>query len=251
MIQVKSFFGKNDLRNFSYVIFDPASGKSWVIDPYDPEPILTFLRSQGLNLEGILNTHQHWDHIRGNSLLQSFFHCEARSIIPGKMKLDLRHSLESLATPGHTMDHQAYVWRSEEKELSLFSGDTLFNSGVGNCRGGGSVELLFDSTMNLKKLSNETILYPGHDYLKRNLLFAQQCEPSNPFIQEALREVQDAETEVNLAWTLGREKQVNPFLRLDSEEIRQKLLKKSESLDDPSLIERELFKTLRTQRDNW
>jgi hydroxyacylglutathione hydrolase len=251
MIQVKSFFGQNDLRNFSYLIFDPDNGKAWVIDPYDSEPIIKFIRAQGLNLERIMNTHQHWDHIRGNSGLQSLFQCEACSVIPGRMELDSKHSLESLATPGHTSDHQAYLWKSEERPVTLFSGDTLFNSGVGNCRGGGNVDDLYLTTKRLMSLTDETILYPGHDYLKRNLLFALECEPSNLHIKEAIKEVQDVESEVNLAWTLGRERLVNPFLRLNSEEIRQNLLKNPESLDDSHEIERQLFKTLRSKRDHW
>lgn len=244
MIQVKIFFAHNDLRNFSYLITDRVSGYSWVIDPFDEIPIIDYIKKESLVLKGILNTHQHWDHIRGNSALQSVFHCPVISNGECKIPLDEKHTVQFMATPGHTMDHHVFLWTRENHVMGLFSGDTLFNSGVGNCKNGGNVDLLFETTMELLKLPDETVLYPGHDYVKRNLEFAKTYEPENSNIEEALRMVRDSDSEKGLTWTLGQEKKTNPFLRLSSEEIRQNLSNGSKS-------ERELFKKLRALRDNW
>jgi hydroxyacylglutathione hydrolase len=252
MIQVKVFFAKNNLRNFSYLIWDKASGLAWVIDPYDENPIIHYIKKESLILSGIFNTHQHWDHIRGNSALQNVFNCSVISKKTGAMKLGGPYLLERLETPGHTGDHEAFCWVNGDRPLALFSGDTLFNSGVGNCKSDdGNVEQLFETTNKLKCLGDDVVLYPGHDYVLRNLLFAKSCEPENPAIDEALKFIKDADTETGLVWTLGQEKKVNPFLRLNSEEMRQKLCEDLITLDSEREVERHLFKKLRSLRDNW
>jgi hydroxyacylglutathione hydrolase len=251
MIQVKIFYANNDLRNFSYLIIDKKTGHSWVIDPYDEKPIVDYIKKESLALTGILNTHQHWDHIRGNSGLQGLFNCPILTRKDNQIQLDNHQLIKFVDTPGHTSDHIAFYWQKGHDVLGLFSGDTLFNSGVGNCKGGGSVSALFETTNRLKKLPDNVILYPGHDYVLKNLLFAKSCEPENKEIDEALKMVHDADTEQGLAWTLGQEKKVNPFFRLNSAEIQEKVLDGELLLDSEASIERDLFTKLRFLRDNW
>ena len=52
--------------NFSYLIFDKKSDKISVVDPSESSPIISFLEKKKLNLNYILNTHHHFDHIGGN-----------------------------------------------------------------------------------------------------------------------------------------------------------------------------------------
>jgi hydroxyacylglutathione hydrolase len=251
MIQVKIFYAHNDLRNFSYLIFDQATGDAWVIDPFDEKPIINYIKKAGLNLRGILNTHQHWDHTKGNAGLQSVFNC---SVIPPEQDgfvMSGDHSLRFLATPGHTMDHQVFFWQQGVRPLAVFSGDTLFNSGVGNCRNGGNVDLLFETTMKLLNLPEDVVVYPGHDYVRRNLEFAMTREPGNKHISESIRRLDSLITEEGVGWTLGQEKLINPFLRLGSPEIRQILQESDPALATVSADERDLFKKLRSLRDNW
>lgn len=242
MIQVKIFYAKNDLRNFSYLILDKDQGVSWVIDPFDEKPIIDYIKKEGLVLSGILNTHQHWDHIKGNSALQNLFNCSTMSRDTGLIPLDESQAIKFVDTPGHTMDHQAFFWMQSQKPLGLFSGDTLFNSGVGNCKNGGNVDTLFKTTEQLKGLNDDVVLYPGHDYVLKNLMFAKSCEPENKDIDEALKYVRESDSEAGLEWTLGQEKKVNPFFRLDSAEIKDKM-----GLNESS----EIFRKLRSLRDNW
>ena len=242
MIQVKIFYAKNDLRNFSYLILDKDQGLSWVIDPFDEKPIIDYIKKEGLVLSGILNTHQHWDHIKGNSALQNLFNCSVLSRDTGLIQLDETQAIRFVDTPGHTMDHQAFFWQKDKHVQGLFSGDTLFNSGVGNCKNGGNVETLFKTTEHLKTLPDDVTLYPGHDYVLKNLMFAKSCEPENKDIDEALRFVRESDSEAGMEWTLGQEKKVNPFFRLDSAEIKDKM-----GLDEQT----EIFKKLRALRDNW
>lgn len=242
MIQFERFYANNDLRNFSYLIYDDKTGNSWVIDPWDARPFTEYINKQGLTLKGILNTHGHFDHIRGNAELIKHFNAPVKKLNSGEsVQLDDSSSLDVLASPGHTLDHQVFVWRNRHSSPVLFSGDTIFNAGVGNCRGGGDVDLLFETVQKLTAdLPLDTILQPGHDYLRRNLEFALTVDPDNKIIRERLKEVDDDPLK-RVPLTLRQERETNPFLRLDSEEIRQKFGDSGRSL----------FIKLRSLRDNW
>lgn len=246
MILIKTFFAYNELRNYSYLVHDNHSDDAWVIDPYEADPIIDYIKKNGISLKGILNTHQHFDHIRGNAPLVEAFGAPIKKLKNHeRLNLGGVFSLETLDTPGHTMDHQVFIWKDNNGPLALFSGDTLFNSGVGNCRGGGDVNALYETTKKLlTSLPKETLLYPGHDYRKRNLEFALTVEPENKVIKDRLYELKQLSTEDLPPVTLAEETLVNPFFRLNSEEIQQKLLKGAEN-------ERELFIKLRSLRDQW
>jgi len=252
MVLVKTFYAYNELRNFSYVITDSKNGDSWVIDPYEASVLVDYIKKNGLVLKGILNTHQHHDHIRGNLELVQSFGVSVRHL-KSNQSIDLgdQHSIQVIDTPGHTQDHQAFVWKQREKNLSLFSGDSLFNAGVGNCHGGGDVSKLYETTCCLKDLDDSTLLYPGHDYRFKNLKFAQSVEPENQLIAERLKELDEYSSENLPPVILGEEKLVNPFLRLHSQEIRQKVLRETLGLSEKDTSDRELFKYLRLMRDQW
>lgn len=246
MIQVKQLFAHNDLRNFSYLLTDTESGSCWVIDPYDAKPFVDLIKKDALSLQGILNTHQHFDHIRGNQELVEHF--QAPVLTPGgqeRISLGEGHALRVINSPGHTLDHQVFVWEQNRKDLALFAGDTLFNSGVGNCKNGGDPEILFETVERLlAELSDDVRLYPGHDYGEKNLRFSLSLEPENQDSRMQLKEILDGDADHRRPLTLGEERRTNPFFRLDSEELKK-------HIDDPRSSKRELFKTLRSLRDRW
>ena len=251
MIFVRTFYGENDLRNFSYLIGDDQTGDCWVIDPYEAKPMIDYIKKSSLVLKSILNTHQHFDHIRGNGELQQTFHSPISKLKgSGKIQLNSQHCIESLATPGHTMDHEVFVWKDRDKSVALFSGDTLFNAGVGNCKNGGNVDMLYRTTEKLiSGLPDDTLLYPGHDYVKRNLEFALQCEPENRIIQARLKEIAGEPVGKRRNFSLAQEKEVNPFLRLSSQGVRQNL--NEPEIHDEELFKKHLFHKLRSLRDKW
>jgi glyoxylase-like metal-dependent hydrolase (beta-lactamase superfamily II) len=110
MIQVKTFLANNELRNFSYLLYDDQTGASWVIDPYDSDPIIEYIKKKSLRPTGILNTHHHWDHVRGNQAL-----IDAFDIRPDLAPLEI----EVISTPGHTMDHKVFLLNKK----ALFADD--------------------------------------------------------------------------------------------------------------------------------
>jgi hydroxyacylglutathione hydrolase len=246
MILVKTFYAYNDLRNYSFLITDGQTGSCWAIDPYEALPMIEYIKKNHLSLKGILNTHQHFDHIRGNAPLVDSFKAKVCKLKDSEtIHLSDAYSLSTMDTPGHTLDHQVFLWKKDNDPLAVFSGDTLFNSGVGNCRGGGDVNLLYATTHKLlSELPEATLLYPGHDYRKRNLEFALQVEPENPHIQNELYRLRNHSTEDLPPSTIGEEKMVNPFLRLDSQEIR-------ESIGKTNVNEKDVFIQLRSLRDQW
>jgi len=250
MIQVKNFFAFNDLRNFSYLIYDQNSGETWAIDPYHGQELVDYIKKESLILKGILNTHHHFDHIKGNEALRNAFKVDVHRLNELQIQLNQDHQIHIVDSPGHTEDHKVFLWKALDKFKGLFSGDTLFNAGVGNCKDHtGNVRTLYETTQKLLTLPDDVILYPGHDYIKKNLNFALQCEPENVFIKEALREVSSHQTEQGMKWTLGQEKKVNPFLRLDSIEIQENIIDKAKKIEHN--VEEELFIKLRSLRDNW
>lgn len=252
MIQVKTFYAHNDLRNFSYLIFDDQSSESWIIDPYEASGMINHIKKNHLQLRGIFNTHQHFDHIRGNSALVEAFAVKVWQLSCGEtVQLSQSHELETLDTPGHTPDHQVFFLTKNKKKEALFSGDTLFNAGVGNCKNGGDISDLYRTTMRLRELEEDVTLYPGHDYLKRNLEFAQTLEPENQEIQACLKEASFEDAENRRPRSLGEELKVNPFFRLDSQEIRQILKSNTNSLEHEDSLERDLFTKIRSLRDKW
>lgn len=247
MIQIKTFYAFNDLRNYSYLIFDDSSGDAWAIDPYDSAPFVDYIKRNSLSLKGILNTHQHFDHVRGNQGLLDAFRCGVKRLNETeKIVFAQGIYVQSLNTPGHTLDHQVFILNRTGAAPALFSGDTLFNAGVGNCKNGGDVNLLFDTTKRiLELLPKETILYPGHDYAERNLSFAQKLEPENKIIVNFQKEAGAFLPEQRPPRTLEEERQVNPFFRLNSEELRHHLP------DGIARADREIFIELRKLRDSW
>ena len=98
--------------------------------------------------------------------------------------------LECLDTPGHTMSHICLL--SHTDQPALFSGDTLFNAGAGNCHNGGHPSELYETfSKQLDKLTDETLLYPGHDYLINNLKFTLDREPDNTIAASMIANCED------------------------------------------------------------
>lgn len=246
MILVKTFYAHNELRNYSYLIQDSDTCKSWVIDPFEASPIIDYIKQNGLVLSGILNTHDHFDHIRGNAPLASELLAPVLDLAHGdKIQLNSTSNLEVIATPGHTIDHKAFIWKQQNQPVALFSGDTLFNSGVGNCKNGGDVNMLYQTTKQLVTyLCEDTLLYPGHDYRKRNLEFSLKVEPENINSKRIFQDLIGSSSHELGPQTLKDEFQVNPFLRLNSDEIRH-------NVGNLGTTEKEIFIKLRILRDKW
>jgi glyoxylase-like metal-dependent hydrolase (beta-lactamase superfamily II) len=204
-MHIESFYDPTT-GTVSYVVADTQAGQAAVIDPVlDFEPrsgtltsgsadrVIDYVRSQGWQLQWVLETHAHADHLsaaqhvrqalggkvaigaqirRVQAMFRSIFHFE-RSFLPDGSQFD--HLFEdgerfrigdlevtALWVPGHTPADMAY-----QVEDAVFVGDTLFMPDVGTARAdfpGGDAAMLFQSIQRLLALPGDTRLHVCHDY---------------------------------------------------------------------------------------
>lgn len=64
MIKVNTFHN-SILRSCSYCIYDDVSFEGYLVDVGDVEPILSFIKSNHILIEGVFLTHPHFDHVYG------------------------------------------------------------------------------------------------------------------------------------------------------------------------------------------
>ncbi len=261
---VQRIWAANDLRNFQYLIACSQSGEALAVDPLDAGQVLAAAREHGLTITQILNTHEHRDHTAGNvPLVQAtgakvLAHAGAARRIGGVdrglargdvIPVGRTVELEILDTPGHTLAHVCLLAHGDSP--ALFCGDTLFNAGAGNCHNGGDPGLLYETFVNqLARLPETTRVYPGHEYMARNLAFTLDREPGNAEAAKALASARAQEPESARVTTLGEEKRINAFLRLQNPEIIARLRDKFPEVGETPDA-RMVFVKLRTLRNSW
>lgn len=232
-LEVDLFLCRQD--NFGVLIHDRDTSETASIDAPDGTTIHKALQRNGWALTHIFNTHHHGDHVEGNLALKSAFNCRIigpkaeAGKIPGIDQTVSGHdsftfasrSVTVIDTPGHTRGHIAFHIPSDDL---VFVGDTLFSLGCGRVFEG-SMEDMWASLEKLKKLPAQTRIYCGHEYTESNARFALTIEPGNSDLQKRAAEVSRKRNrgELTVPTTIGEELKVNPFLRADSVEIRQRL----------------------------
>ena len=261
---VEQIWTGNDYRNFNYLIACKETGEALAIDPLDHEKCLARAKARGFTITQILNTHEHHDHTGGNVAMVKATHAKLlahykagpriagidRGLKAGDaIRIGKTVELESLDTPGHTMSHVCLLAHGDRH--ALFCGDTLFNAGAGNCHGGGHPEALYDTfASQLAKLPDDTLIYPGHDYIANNLGFTLDREPDNARAKALLPKVKGQDPSHPLVTTLALEKEINTFFRLHSPSVHRRLGEAFPDLPD-KLDEKTVFIKLRELRNKW
>lgn len=178
--------------NFVYAIGDRETGEALLIDPaYAPGELVDMVSADGLAVVGALATHYHPDHVGGDFMGHSVAgivdllavadvpvhvqrdevpwvtrrtgvgedslvaHDAGDVVTVGELEVTLIH------TPGHTPGSQCFL-----VEGCLISGDTLFLEGCGrtDLPGSDPAEMYRSLTERLSRVSDDTILFPGHLY---------------------------------------------------------------------------------------
>lgn len=263
-MNVIQIYTHSPLRNFSYLIGNDQQ-QYWCIDPFDGQVIADKLTELDATLMGIINTHEHDDHTCGNAELLRLTgakivagHPDCGEFIPGYsralnagdvIEIDSQHHLTVLDTPGHSRGHVCLLLinKSSGQAQAVFSGDILFNAGVGHCRNeGGSVEQLYTTlSEQFHTLGDAVNVYPGHEYLVNNLQFCLSLEADNKAAKDWLNKAENHDWAVdNIVTTIADERLFNPFFRLTNETIIN-------SLNIAGATESEVFIALRARRDKW
>jgi hydroxyacylglutathione hydrolase len=205
-----------------------------VVDPGDSAPVLEALQKLGLELQAILVTHHHADHVGGVDAVReatgAAVYGPARENIPEPLQrlaqgdtvdaLGLRFGV--IDVPGHTAGHIAFYCPDVDGAPLLFCGDTLFSGGCGRLFEGTPAQML-GSLDQLAQLPDDTRVCCTHEYTLSNLKFARAVEPGNVALLnyttacEALR----ADGQPTLPSRLDVEREINPFLRVRQPAVAQ------------------------------
>ncbi len=170
MLKIQTFKGGYD-DNFSYILYDDETKDACIIDlALEPELLLDFIKENNFKLNFVVIMHSHFDHLVGFD-----FYKKERIVIMGfdNIKIDVdkklkddeiislgNHKIKVIHTPGHIYDCICLL-----VESWLFTTDCLFIDGCGRCDlAGADVKEQFKSLEKIKKLPDNTIIYPGHDY---------------------------------------------------------------------------------------
>jgi hydroxyacylglutathione hydrolase len=199
------------MANYVYIIADKETRKALVVDPaWDVKSIVAELDKEGLELQGALITHYHPDHIGGDfsghhiegvtELMAErpckiYIHkAEAPYVqkqlgltpadyaaVDGETTVEVgRIPVRLIHTPGHTPGSQCFLVGGH-----LVSGDTLF---IGSCGrvdlpGSNPSDLYYSLNQKLKRLPDETVLLPGHNYSADRTSSIGREKQSNPFMR--------------------------------------------------------------------
>lgn len=219
-------------RQDNYIWLLKKGQHALVVDPGDAAPVIERLQQLQLDLDAILLTHHHQDHIAGVPELlrhspQALCYGPQlpHPLLPSKIPLvdgqvlripSMDLSFNIMQLPGHTPEHIAY-----EGEGCLFCGDVLFAGGCGRLLDG-TAEQMYQSLQRIKQLPEQTQIYCAHEYTQSNLAFCQRVEPANPRTAERLRAISKRRQQglPTVPSELADELATNVFLRTQLPQVR-------------------------------
>ena len=216
--------------NYVWLVHEPVSGETMVVDPAVAAPVLDAAQSRGWTITQIWNTHWHPDHTGGNAEIKAATGCivtgpaaEAQRIstldrLVGEgdtVSLGATHAVV-IDVPAHTAGHIAYHFADE---AAAFVGDTLFAMGCGRLFEG-TPEQMFSNMRKLEALPGATQVYCAHEYTQSNGRYALVAEPDNAALVARMKavDVMRAAGTPTVPTTIALERATNPFMRAVSAE---------------------------------
>ena len=210
----------------NYVMVLQRGSRAAVVDPAVAEPVRRALEARGLELEAILHTHHHSDHIGGTpGLLRRWPRAAVIAAAADRQRIPLQtlgvaggdrlevldEPVQVIDVPGHTRAHIAY-WLPDSGHL--FCGDTLFVGGCGRLFEGTPTQM-HASLQQLAALPADTRVWCAHEYSEANLRWATAERPQDTAIARRLAEVEERRRRglATVPSTIARERATNLFLR--------------------------------------
>jgi len=210
--------------NYVWLVHEPESGETVVIDPAVADPVLAEAEARGWRITQIWNTHWHADHTGGNAAIKAATGARITGPAEGGRIPTLDRvvgegdtatigdiSAEVVEVPAHTSGHIAYHL---PEEAIVFVGDTLFAMGCGRLFEG-TADQMFANMTRLAALPPETIVYCAHEYTLSNGRYALVAEPDNRAIVDRMAQVDAARAagQATVPTTIALERATNPFMR--------------------------------------
>jgi glyoxylase-like metal-dependent hydrolase (beta-lactamase superfamily II) len=206
-------FELGDLRNFVYLILDWNTKRAAIVDPQrDLSKPMSALKEHGFQLDWVLLTHSHHDHVAGVPELirldpklpigthsGELHRLSSEALAPGNYQALKDHQIirlgkieiEVLHTPGHSAGELCYLLKT--KPPYLFTGDTVFIRDCGRTDfPTGSNDEMFASLQRIKQLPPSTIILPGHHYQEECAsTLEREMRDSPPFLCQSVKELID------------------------------------------------------------
>ena len=224
---VRSFTVGPVQENAYIVRADPQARRAIMVDPGDePERLLAAIEALGVEIEAILLTHTHFDHIGAVAPLARatgapvycpqielpvladigrwtppgfgpFESWQAEHALAGGERLELAGmEIDVIFTPGHSPGHLTYATGG-----ALLSGDVLFQGSVGrvDLPGGDWTTLERSIEQLLRAYPPETVVYPGH----MGVTTLGREHAANPFLAEIRARLEQTPADVRTAAPAG------------------------------------------------
>lgn len=170
-------FAIGGLEANCYIIYQNEGGSCYVVDPGgEAQKIINFIDENKLNLEGILLTHHHYDHVGGVNKIKAakgcpvYLHRNDMDMYKAEVEVAMEdgdiimldgEEIKVINTAGHT---EGGVCLYSEKSKLAFTGDTIFNVDIGrtDLEDGDPYKMLATMKEIIDLWSNEITIYPGH-----------------------------------------------------------------------------------------
>jgi len=242
--------------NYAYLVHDPATGATAVVDVPEVAPILAALDAEGWTLTDILITHHHHDHIGGVGALQAATGARVtgasadaqrlppldRAVAEGDTVTVGGETGTVIDVSGHTLGHVAFHF--PESRL-VFTADSLMALGCGRLFEGDAATM-WASLSKLGALPADTLVCSGHEYTAANARFALTIEPDNAALKTRADAVATARAkgDPTVPSTLSEELATNPFLRAGLVEVKTAI--GMEGAEDTAV-----FAEIRSRKDHF
>ena len=213
--------------NYAFVIGNPETREAALIDVPDSQPINEIVNNQGWNLNIVLITHHHPDHVQGldglenrDSLKIFGAAVDAHRLPPLDVALSEGDEIEVCGemaqvfdVSGHTNGHIAFYFPASNL---AFTADSLMAMGCGRLFEGTPAQM-WESLKKIRALPEDTLICSGHEYTMSNANFAKSLEEENPALTSRIASIEAAraENKPTVPSLLGLEIETNPFLRAD------------------------------------
>ena len=237
--------------NYAYILVCKATKTAAIVDPADAQVVFSALegleRDLGtpVKVSSILTTHYHHDHAGGNKEIVSLLEHKlggsnidlqviggANETFPGVAgatrhvkhgdKIQVGNlTVNCLEVPCHTWGSVLFLC-----ENLCFTGDYLFSGGCGRFFEGGAKDFCDSLNRSVVPLSDDVLMFPGHEYTVSNLKFAKKVLTSNADVDARLEQAMALRNEdvPTIPSSFGDERKYNVFIRAADQQLLDETL---------------------------